>query len=54
MLGVKKRAVRNITGSGYPEHTARLFEQLERLKIDELYRFSCFIYVFKNIKNVSK
>ena len=48
LLKLQKRAVRIITGSGYLEHTAPLFKQLELLKIDEIYRFSCCIYVFKN------
>ena len=48
LLKLQKRAVRIITGSSYLEHTAPLFKQLEFLKIDEIYRFSCCIHVFKN------
>ena len=48
LLKLQKRAVRIITGSGYLEHTAPLFKQLELLKVDEIYRVSCCIYELKN------
>ena len=49
ILMLQKRAVRIITKSNYLQHTDPLFVQLGFLRIDEIYRYNCCIFVFKNL-----
>ena len=48
LLLLQKRAVRVITSSEYLAHTDHLFREVSILKIAEIYKYSCCMYVFNN------
>ena len=46
-----KRIIRNLTNSGYLEHTSPLFASLGLLKFEDIYKYHILIFMFKSIKN---
>ena len=50
LFKLQKKALRIITRSGYLEHTAPLFKSLELLKVNEVYKLNCTLFIYKCLK----
>ena len=47
LLTLQKKAVRIITKSAYDERSAPIFNSLKILQLQKIYKFNCFIFIFK-------
>ena len=47
LMNLQKKCVRNVANKDYTSHTDPIFKNLKLLKLDDLFRYNCKIFMYK-------